>query len=64
MQGGPFTEAEVRKFEQEPRADECVRLRRWDDLAKDVDAETPDLDHFLTYVEGEIDQPTAVEAAS
>jgi phosphonate degradation associated HDIG domain protein len=64
LQGGPFTDEEARRIEDEPRLDECLRLRRWDDLAKFVGAETPDLDHFLIYVEKAIRHPSAVEAAS
>lgn len=31
LQGGPFTEAEARRFESEPFWKEAVALRRWDD---------------------------------
>src|SRR5262249_53788452 len=34
LQGGPFTPAEVHRFEQEPWFRSAVALRRWDDAAK------------------------------
>jgi phosphonate degradation associated HDIG domain protein len=51
MQGGPFTPAEAERFIAAPHADDAVKLRRWDDLAKDPDAVTPDLDHFVPMLE-------------
>lgn len=51
LQGGPFTEAEAERFIAAPFAKDAVMLRRWDELAKDPDAETPDLDHFVTVLE-------------
>ena len=34
LQGGPFSDAEVRNFEENPFHRDAVRLRRWDDQAK------------------------------
>ncbi len=50
LQGGPFTKAEAERFVAAPHARDAVLLRRWDDLAKDPDAVTPDLDHFLPFL--------------
>lgn len=50
LQGGPYTEAEARKFEAQPYATEAVRLRRWDDRAKVPGRATPGLDHFMAKV--------------
>ncbi len=47
LQGGPFTPQEADAFIQQVGAEEAVRLRRWDDLAKTAGASTPDLGHFL-----------------
>jgi len=52
LQGGPFSEAEARAFEQEPFAREAVRLRRWDDLAKIPGMPVPGLDHYRAAIEG------------
>lgn len=50
LQGGPMSDAEVAAFEREPFHTEAVRLRRWDDRAKDPEMTTPDLEHFLPAV--------------
>jgi gamma-butyrobetaine dioxygenase len=46
VQGGPMTETEAREFAAHPYAADAVRVRRWDDQAKDPLAEVPDFDHF------------------
>jgi len=50
LQGGPYTEAEARKFESHPYSNEAVRLRRWDDRAKVPGCVTPDIEHFMQKV--------------
>ncbi len=47
LQGGPFTEQEAQAFEALPHAQDALRLRRWDDAAKQEGMATPDLAHFL-----------------
>jgi phosphonate degradation associated HDIG domain protein len=47
LQGGIFTESEANAFISQPHAEEAVRLRLWDDLAKVRDARTPPLTHYL-----------------
>lgn len=51
VQGGPFTGTEAADFLKQPHAREAVHLRRWDDLAKDPDAKTEDLDYYLGFAE-------------
>ncbi|HVX10301.1 MAG TPA: HD domain-containing protein [Pirellulales bacterium] len=51
LQGGPMTPEEVREFESQPHFEAAVRLRRWDDAAKIVGLATPDVRHFMRYVE-------------
>jgi len=46
LQGGPYTDQQADGFLALPFAAEAIRLRRWDDLAKDPAATTPDLDHY------------------
>jgi len=46
LQGGVFTEAKAKEFIAQPYAEEAVRLRRYDDLAKEPGAKTPTLSHF------------------
>lgn len=47
LQGGPMSPAEVDRFESSPFWKEAVQLRRWDDLAKQVDLPTPTLQRYL-----------------
>jgi phosphonate degradation associated HDIG domain protein len=51
LQGGPFTEAEAREFEQLPFAAEAVKLRRWDDLAKVPLMQVPGIEHYRWMIE-------------
>ena len=47
LQGGIFSADETAKFITQPGAQDAVRLRLWDDLAKDADRITPPLSHFM-----------------
>ena len=40
----------ARRFAAQPGADGAIRLRRWDEAAKEVGAATPPLEHFRGYV--------------
>jgi phosphonate degradation associated HDIG domain protein len=51
LQGGPMSPDEVAAFRLIPYYDEAVRLRRYDDLAKDPNAVTPSLWHFLPAID-------------
>lgn len=50
LQGGIFSPDQVVSFITQPHAASSVRLRRWDDLAKDPAAVTPPLEHYMAYV--------------
>jgi phosphonate degradation associated HDIG domain protein len=47
LQGGVFDAADAAAFLAQPGAHDAVRLRRWDDLAKQDGLATPPLAHFL-----------------
>ena len=47
LQGGVLDAAGAAAFLAQPGASDAVRLRRWDDLAKQAGLATPPLDHFL-----------------
>jgi phosphonate degradation associated HDIG domain protein len=47
LQGGIFSADETAKFIAQPGAQDAVRLRLWDDLAKDAYMITPPLSHFI-----------------
>jgi phosphonate degradation associated HDIG domain protein len=47
LQGGVFDAAQAAAFIARPGAQEAIRVRVWDDLAKAPQAHTPPLSHFL-----------------
>lgn len=51
LQGGPMSEQEVSEFETHEFYKDALRLRVWDDLAKEPAAETLSVAHFMKYVE-------------
>ncbi len=51
LQGGAFTADEVAAFRETPYSESAVRLRGWDDLAKQPDLTTLDLQHFLALID-------------
>lgn len=50
-QGGAMNRSELNEFEAEPHFKEAVRLRTWDDTAKDPDKITQELEYFLPMIE-------------
>ena len=50
-QGGPMSPAEIAAFEREPQGAAAVRLRRWDDCAKETGREVPHLVHYRPLLE-------------
>ena len=50
LQGGPMSSEEVAEFRSQPFYQAAVRLRRWDDGAKDPTMVTPPISHFANYV--------------
>ena len=50
LQGGLMSADEVANFRANPHHAEAVRLRRYDEAAKDPRATTPDFDHYLPHV--------------
>jgi phosphonate degradation associated HDIG domain protein len=51
LQGGIFSQEEAEAFLQKPYAEDALRLRKWDDRAKEENRATPDLEHYLRLVE-------------
>ena len=51
LQGGLFSDEEVRDFAQNPHVQAAVAVRRWDDLAKVPGLKTPDFEHYRSYLE-------------
>lgn len=50
LQGGIFSSQEADAFIQQPYAADAVQLRIYDDRAKEVNLQTPDLTHFIPYL--------------
>jgi gamma-butyrobetaine dioxygenase len=46
LQGGTMSAAEVTDFIAHPYARDALAVRRWDEAAKDPDADVPDFDHY------------------
>ncbi|MDX1907211.1 MAG: HD domain-containing protein [Bacteroidia bacterium] len=51
LQGGPMNEAEVLEFEALPFYKDAVRLRVWDDMAKDPEMVTDPIEAFIPEIE-------------
>jgi [1-hydroxy-2-(trimethylamino)ethyl]phosphonate dioxygenase len=51
LQGGAFTRAEAREFEQLPWFRDAVQLRRWDDQAKVKGMKVPGLETYRALIE-------------
>ena len=47
LQGGVYSAGEAERFRAKPYADDAMKLRRWDDLAKVAGAVTPPLEHYM-----------------
>ena len=52
VQGGPMAGGELAEFEANPFGKDACQVRRWDDEAKDPDAPTPALRHFVPVLAG------------
>jgi gamma-butyrobetaine dioxygenase len=52
VQGGPMQGAELAEFEANPYAEPAVRVRRWDDAAKDPGVQAPGFGHFANVLRG------------
>lgn len=57
LQGGIFSKPMADAFIQQPNAENAVKLRRWDDLAKVEGLKTPDLDYFHPILEAACKTP-------
>ena len=53
-QGGPFTKEGAENFINQPLMKEAVELRKFDDLAKELNKITPPIEHFQHYVEASL----------
>ena len=52
VQGGPMTPAEAAVFEADPQHTDAIRLRRWDERAKDPQLTPPRFAHYRPLLAG------------
>jgi phosphonate degradation associated HDIG domain protein len=60
-QGGTMEPSELVGFEAEPHAPAAIRVRRWDDAAKEPDAPVPPFDHFRPLLRNLVRSPAPGE---
>ncbi|MEO0367338.1 MAG: HD domain-containing protein [Pseudomonadota bacterium] len=51
LQGGPMNDTELAEFEQLSFLESIIKVRRWDEAAKVPGLKTPNLDHYIPYIE-------------
>jgi len=51
LQGGPYDAAELAAFRANPYHADAVRLRHYDDIAKESGLQTPGLEHYRRFLE-------------
>lgn len=56
LQGGPMSDREVAAFREHPNLDAIVRVRLWDEAAKDPDAATPAFGHYAPLLQRVVDR--------
>ena len=54
LQGGPMSDTERAEFESNPHYANAVRLRHWDDTAKEVGLDIPDVSHYRERILNEL----------
>jgi [1-hydroxy-2-(trimethylamino)ethyl]phosphonate dioxygenase len=59
LQGGPMSAAETEGFRAQPHWQDAVSLRRYDEMAKVKNLETPPVAHFMQFVAACIKPATA-----
>lgn len=54
LQGGIMTDIEIIEFESNAFFNDAIKLRKWDDLAKNPMMITPNIDFFQTYIQNSL----------
>ena len=63
LQGGPMTPSEMATFQREPYAEDAIRLRRWDEMGKQIDWKTPPMEAYADLIAAECAFETMVGAS-
>jgi [1-hydroxy-2-(trimethylamino)ethyl]phosphonate dioxygenase len=56
LQGGPMSAEEVAEFRAKPHCNEAVRVRRWDEAAKEPDMRVPGFEHYTALLQQVVDR--------
>lgn len=56
LQGGPMSDDEIERFQAHPHLDAIVRVRLWDDQAKEQDLPTPNFNHYAPVLQRVVDR--------
>jgi [1-hydroxy-2-(trimethylamino)ethyl]phosphonate dioxygenase len=56
LQGGPMSAEEVADFRANPHFNEAVRVRRWDEAAKEPDMRVPGFEHYIALLQQVVDR--------
>ena len=56
LQGGPMSTAEVEEFRGNPYFNEAVRVRLWDEAAKDPEMSVPGFEHYARLLQQVVDR--------
>jgi gamma-butyrobetaine dioxygenase len=60
LQGGVMSRTDAASFAAEPYCEDAVRLRRWDDEGKEVDADVPGFDSYRAMLERLVRQKRSI----
>ena len=63
-QGGPMGEEEAKEFELDPLADTILKMRTWDEKAKDPEARVPGLESYIPLFLRLLEAPPQVGAGA
>ena len=50
LQGGSMSANEIREFEKSPQLENCIKVRHWDEAAKDPSKSHPNFPHYQALV--------------
>lgn len=64
LQGGPMDAREVDDFRRHPNLDAIVRVRLWDEAAKDPGAVTPPFGHYAPLLQRVVDRHTGTSRST
>ena len=56
LQGGPMSGEEANAFRSHPHFNEAVRVRLWDEAAKDPGSRVPGFEHYATLLQRVVDR--------